>query len=246
MSIGLKHVYPLFPSISDTGSEEPESCVFSMLLNLTAAALLFVVYVRHKQISEFFRAKNLSDKKQYVSIVNLVSTAFGILACLGLDIVANFQINRVEYVHDTGVLLCYWCSSVYIFIQTVLSFWMIPDMTSLWIVAVRGILGVTATIFVLVNIISEAFAEKEFKDFKGEINRTNIVSWDETDPGYANHIIAGVSQWITVIALGSFILTYYVDFKRVTIYPPELVMLADPVPRPVEATSFKSFSFVTH
>lgn len=215
------------------------------MLNLTVAVLLFVIYVRHKQISEFFRAKKQSEKKKYVSIVNLIATLLGVVSCIGLDIVANFQINRVEYVHDAGVLICYWCSSLYIFVQTVLSFWMSPEMTSLWIVAVRGILGLLATTFVLANLVAEAYAEKDLKDFMGIYNRTDIMKWNNTEPGYADHITSGVAQWASVITIGSFILTYYVDFKRVTIYPPELIMVADPVPRPVEATSFKTLAFAS-
>lgn len=149
--------------------------------------MLFVIYIRHKEISEFFRAKKLDLK--YVPVVNLIATCLGVVACIGLDIVANFQINRVEYVHDVGVLVCYWCSSLYIFVQvfiilqvlcifllytyyitfhsvkfqTVISFWMSPDMTSLWIVALRGILGIITTIFILGNLISEAYGEKKLK-----------------------------------------------------------------------------------
>lgn len=50
------------------------------------------------------------------------------------------------------------------------------------------------------------------------------MKWDTQDPGYDDHLVAGVAQWVTVISIGTFILTYYVDFKRVTIYPPELIV----------------------
>ncbi|CAH1399764.1 unnamed protein product [Nezara viridula] len=240
----MHHVEYILPTISDTGASVPESCVFGMLLNLTVALMLFIVYVRHKQISEFFKAKSINKSKEHVAMINMIATSAGVLSCIGLDVAANFQISHLPPVHDCGILLCFWCSAIYIFIQTVISFWMSPEMTSLWVVAVRGILGMMATALIVIAITVELVAEEKLIDVYGNFNRSVIAHWNSTQPGWPEHITSGLSQWITVVTIGSFILTYYIDFKRVTIYPPELVMHADPVPKPVEATNFRSLQYI--
>lgn len=84
--------------------------------------MLFIVYVRHKQISEFFKAKSINKSKEYVAMVNMIATSAGVLSCIGLDVAANFQISHLPPVHDIGILLCFWCSAIYIFIQVCIYF----------------------------------------------------------------------------------------------------------------------------
>uniref|UniRef100_T1HV13 CWH43-like N-terminal domain-containing protein n=1 Tax=Rhodnius prolixus TaxID=13249 RepID=T1HV13_RHOPR len=98
-SVLNQHVYPLFPNVSDTGTLPPESCLFSLMLNLTAALILFSVYIRHKEIIEVFRAKKLADTLPFSAMFNTVTTIVGLLTCVGLDLMANFQETNVLVVH---------------------------------------------------------------------------------------------------------------------------------------------------
>lgn len=80
-------------------------------------SVLFSVYIRHKEIIEVFRAKKLADTLPFSAMFNTVTTIVGLLTCVGLDLMANFQETNVLVVHGIGILLCFWGGAVYIILQ---------------------------------------------------------------------------------------------------------------------------------
>ncbi|KHN73945.1 DNA damage-regulated autophagy modulator protein 2, partial [Toxocara canis] len=54
VAVGNDHVTAFWPYISDSGTLPPESCIFGQLLNLAALFLAITVYLRHRQIVEFY------------------------------------------------------------------------------------------------------------------------------------------------------------------------------------------------
>ncbi|KAL1132432.1 hypothetical protein AAG570_010387, partial [Ranatra chinensis] len=162
VSVLKDHVYPLFPNISDTGTLPPESCIFSMLLNIVAAILIFAMYVRHKQIKEFFRVKRTEEQSTYVLKVNAFTSIIGYIACIGLDLIANFQKTNVRYVHDIGVIICFWCGTIYTILQSLMSFWMAPEMNAMMLIVVRSIFSILSLILVILNQTSYTLAEQKF------------------------------------------------------------------------------------
>jgi hypothetical protein len=44
---------------------------------------------------------------------NKVTLAFGLVSCIGLDIVANFQESNVMVVHMVGAFLCFGAGTIY-------------------------------------------------------------------------------------------------------------------------------------
>ncbi|XP_014258866.1 DNA damage-regulated autophagy modulator protein 2-like [Cimex lectularius] len=219
-SVCLDHVYPVLPNISDTGTIPPESCLFSMMLNMTAAALLFAIYVRHKQVVEIFRSKTPA---KCAKLVNRVSSISGLVACVGLDLVANFQETNVLIVHDLGAMICFWSSAVYIVLQVILSYWIVPEMHGMVMVIIRGIQGMSAVTFLILGLITQNIALSQFGP--KQANNTEILQWKPSEPGWEWHVASSVCEWSVVLTFGSFILTFYWDFKKITLYAPELELV---------------------
>ncbi|KAM6220045.1 DNA damage-regulated autophagy modulator protein 2 isoform 3-T3 [Rhynchocyon petersi] len=84
-AITLHHVDPALPYISDTGTIAPEKCVFGVMLNVTAVLSVATMYVRYKQVHA------LSPEERRIIRLNKAGLILGLLSCLGLSIVANFQ-----------------------------------------------------------------------------------------------------------------------------------------------------------
>ncbi|KAK9504125.1 hypothetical protein O3M35_010529 [Rhynocoris fuscipes] len=237
-----KHVYPLLPNISDTGSLPPESCLFSMMLNLTAALLLFSLYIRHKEVIVILRAKNIVDTAPFTPLLNRIATIFGLVACVALDITANFQVTNVFAVHGLGAIICFVCSAVYILLQAVLTFMIVPHINSIIMVIIRALLGVCVVIFTISSIVTDTIALKQFSS--APVNHSQILHWTPDLPGWKLHVTASICEWILVITLALFILSLYWDFRKISLTEPELVMYAEPQPLPVQAKSFKNLNAI--
>ncbi|KAK7805595.1 hypothetical protein U0070_025920 [Myodes glareolus] len=85
-AITLHHVDPALPYISDTGTVPPERCLFGVMLNIAAVLGIATMYVRYKQVHALNPEENLIIK------FNKAGLVLGILSCLGLCLVANFQV----------------------------------------------------------------------------------------------------------------------------------------------------------
>ncbi|XP_021496582.1 DNA damage-regulated autophagy modulator protein 2 isoform X4 [Meriones unguiculatus] len=84
-AVTLHHVDPALPFISDTGTIPPERCLFGVMLNIAAVLGIATMYVRYKQV----HALNPDDT--LIIKLNKAGLVLGILSCLGLSLVANFQ-----------------------------------------------------------------------------------------------------------------------------------------------------------
>jgi len=93
-------------------------CILVLCLKLYFELLLFpvviVMYIRYRQINEYYRSYALSPA---VVKHNKVALWTGFLSCFGLSLVANFQETNVIVVHLTGAFLCFGLGTVYIWLQ---------------------------------------------------------------------------------------------------------------------------------
>jgi len=112
------HVAPGWPYISDTGTTSPESCIFGQIvtfdallsklffsisnfildifLNENLFKAFFLVYARYQQI-KLIIILNQNIYKLRISninyqIFNIIGYVFGLIACVGLTLVGNFQV----------------------------------------------------------------------------------------------------------------------------------------------------------
>ncbi|VCW66088.1 unnamed protein product [Gulo gulo] len=120
------HVNPFLPYISDTGTTPPESGIFGFMINFSAFLGAATMYTRYKIVEK-------QNQTSYFStpVFNLVSLVLGLVGCIGMGIVANFQELAVPVVHDGGALLAFVCGVVYTLLQSIISYKSCPQWNSL-------------------------------------------------------------------------------------------------------------------
>lgn len=71
------------------------------------------MYVKYRHVEFFINSGEIELKSSY----NTASKWCGVLACLGISFVANFQETAVAVMHFLGALLAFGIGSVYFIIQ---------------------------------------------------------------------------------------------------------------------------------
>ncbi|KAL8179233.1 UNVERIFIED_CONTAM: DNA damage-regulated autophagy modulator protein 2 [Gekko kuhli] len=116
----LRHVDPLVPYISDTGTVSPERCLFGIMLNISALLGIATIYVRYKQV--FY----LNPEESTILKINKAGLVLGTVSCFGLCIIANFQKSTLIVMHVIGAGLTFGIGTLYILVQTILSYKLSP------------------------------------------------------------------------------------------------------------------------
>ena len=83
-------VYPLVPSISNTGTKRPEGDIFAEIMNISSFVCLVIMYIRYVQVKH--RLGAFYDNVERVNIVSLVA---GATTVFGITLVANFPSAEV-------------------------------------------------------------------------------------------------------------------------------------------------------
>ncbi|XP_044303444.1 DNA damage-regulated autophagy modulator protein 2 [Varanus komodoensis] len=209
----LRHVDPLVPYISDTGTTPPESCLFGIMLNIAALLGIATMYVRYKQVS----ALNPEDHK--ILRLNKIGFVLGLISCFGLCIIANFQKSALFPVHVFGSCLAFGIGAIYILVQTILSYKMQPGIHGKNIFWIRLTVLLWCALSILNMLISSAVLHS------GPYG-TDVVQklhWDPQEKGYAFHIISTASEWSLAFSFLSFFLTYIRDFQKISLHTEALL-----------------------
>ena len=205
ISVGTGKVNALFPYISDTGTTAPASCVFGLMLNISAVCGMVVVYFRHGYIEQ-----NNSSGSRKIHTINDISMFFGLLSSFGLMIVACFQETEVHTVHIVGAVLVFVFGVVYCYLQSYLSYASneVDGMTSKSIIIIRIALTIVATLSLILMSISPYISKEKFKSH---------LKWKVGEPGYTMHLVSAFSEWIMAVTLLLFFATFYKEFKKMKI-----------------------------
>ncbi|XP_014635527.1 PREDICTED: DNA damage-regulated autophagy modulator protein 2 isoform X2 [Ceratotherium simum simum] len=158
-AITLHHVDPVLPYISDTGTVAPEKCLFGAMLNIAAVLCIATIYVRYKQVHA------LNPEENRIIRLNKAGLVLGLLSCLGLSIVANFQKTTFFAVHVCGAVLTFGMGSLYMFVQTILSYQMQPKFHGKQVFWIRLLLVIWCGGYVLHVITTAAEWSMSFSFF---------------------------------------------------------------------------------
>ncbi|XP_014283554.1 DNA damage-regulated autophagy modulator protein 2 [Halyomorpha halys] len=208
LSVYYQHVYPVFPYISDTGAESPESSIFSQFINISALLLGGCVYIRGLQVAKF---ANFKFKIGPHLRLHCIATWIGYGSCLGLSMVANFQVNKLKSVHYMGACLCFLGGTVYFVLQTIFSYYMAQLYDGKTIFICRCILCSLSTVLLLAAI-SAGIAPGPDDSFH----------WTPRDPDYGWHLVSTSSEWLLALTQSLMVLTFLPEFKPITIQRPEV------------------------
>lgn len=205
-AVTLRHVDPLMPYISDTGTMAPERCVFGIMLDVSAFLGMFTVYVRYKQV-EALTAD--SDSKLLRS--NLVGLVFGVLSSLGMCVVANFQKTAIFPVHLLGAVLTFGVGALYILVQTWVSFLMQPEVHSKTMFKTRLFLMIWTYTSIICMFVSSVIM---YSSLPG-VDVAHKLHWTPGETGYTAHLVSTVSEWSLAFSFISFFLTFIRDFQKI-------------------------------
>ncbi|KFO19762.1 DNA damage-regulated autophagy modulator protein 1-like [Fukomys damarensis] len=194
------HVNPFLPYISDTGATPPESCIFALMINFSTFLGTATIYMRYKILEK-------QNETSYFStpIFNLASLVLGLVGCIGIGIVANFQELTMPLVHHSGTLLASLCGVMYILLQSLISYKTCPQWNSLSMCHVRMAISVVSCTAVLPMIACASM-----------ISITKL-KWNPKEKDYVYHLVSAICEWTAAFGFIFYFLTFIQDFQKVTL-----------------------------
>ncbi|NXO84176.1 DRAM2 protein, partial [Sitta europaea] len=202
-AIVLHHVDPLVPYIRKARTL-PQQDSYCLWLSLAGMATM---YIRYKQVSA------LSPENPRILRLNKVGLTLGWMSCFGLCIIANFQKCILYYIHVLGACLTFGVGSIYMLVQTILSYLMQPELHSKDIFLARLAVFLWSTSSILSMFVSSVVL---YSGLYGQ-NLVQKLHWDPQEQGYTLHIISTVSEWSLAFSFLSFFLTYIRDFQKISL-----------------------------
>lgn len=195
------------PYISDGATISPESCFFGQFVNMGAVLLGIVIYIRYRQIEELMY--DYADLIKSTAKMNRVAMWYGFGACLGLSMVANFQLTNVPSVHYFGALSCFGSASIYIWFQGHITYHARAYTGSLQMAYFRFGLAFLCTYFFFVAILTNCESVR--------------VIFGEAPPNHCNyHELSVTSEWVVATILCIYILSFTDEFRRITLNHPKI------------------------
>ncbi|KAM8913733.1 DNA damage-regulated autophagy modulator protein 2b [Spinachia spinachia] len=207
-AVVLRHVDPLVPYISDTGTTAPERCVFGIMLDVSAFLGMATVYVRYKQVEAL-----TGEAEPRLTRMNRFGLLLGLVSSFGMAVVANFQKTTLFSMHLVGAVLTFGVGALYILVQTLLSRHMQPRVHSRTTYLVR--LGVG--LWTLGSIVSMFVSSVIMYSSLRGVDVPRKLHWIPGETGYTAHMISTVSEWSLAFSFISFFLTYIRDFQKINL-----------------------------
>ncbi|XP_070709892.1 DNA damage-regulated autophagy modulator protein 1 [Pempheris klunzingeri] len=196
IAIFRRDVDLIFPYISDTGANPPESCIFGLMTFISACAGIATIYARYKFVEK------LSEETRVVQpCLNKAALWIGMISCLGMCIVATFQETTVMIAHDIGALLFFLSGILYIILQSAISYHAYPFGSSMNVCWTRLGIAIIATLAFFPTVICAALVKHA------------TLHRDTKDEDYPFQLSSSVCEWIVVFSFICFFLTYIEDFK---------------------------------
>ncbi|EDW43919.1 GM19194 [Drosophila sechellia] len=188
------HVVPTVPYISDAATYSPESCVFGQLINIGSVLLGITIYVRYRQVLQLY--EHHPDLDGSVLRQNRLALWFGLVSCLGISIVGNFQ--------ETNALISY----------------LIFPMSGTRINAhLRLGMSVVCTILFILLAVTGVMSHILFKG-------QNPRKWYPSDGGWYLHVVSSISEWIIATIFSFYILSFTNEFRDVSLSHPQIALMS--------------------
>ncbi|KAJ8374044.1 hypothetical protein SKAU_G00046240 [Synaphobranchus kaupii] len=197
-----KDVDVIFPYISDTGAEPPESGVFGLMTTVTAFTSMVTMFARYKYVQTLQKVVTNARPR-----LNLAALWCGLISSLGMCIVGTFQVTKLQYAHDAGALVFFIFGVTYMILQSVISYFMHPDGSSMAVCHVRAIISGISVLAAFPMIICAML----------EGNMPTKLHWDPTEMGFIPHVVSTACEWVVTFGFVIFFLSYIREFKRFTL-----------------------------
>ena len=204
MAVGNGHVEAAFPYISDTGTFAPESCVFTLFMNLAGVVAIAIFTLRYLHVVQYNRG--CSDGIQRINTAALLS---GYVSAFGIMVVGAFQATNQLTVHFIGALMAFIGGTVYMFLIASLGFRRDVKfgVNERPYAKARMIMAVVSALSFIIMIATAQISFILWNSEKHD-NSRGLQLWRKTDKDYNIHLVATVSEWVMVLDLLAFLMTF--------------------------------------
>uniref|UniRef100_A0A0N5C539 Cytochrome b561 domain-containing protein n=1 Tax=Strongyloides papillosus TaxID=174720 RepID=A0A0N5C539_STREA len=206
---------PLLPYISDGGAYPPESGIFGQLLNIAAAFLAIVAYIRYQKLEVFY---NYNKTETLWTKLNTILLVLGWISSFGMSVVANFQEFSIPTMHVIGAMLAFFSALLYVWGHILLLLLTKkPRLTPKWMIILRICLATISLIFLIFHLITQwsfAFVKKNDNGSYPTLPPNDgIEQYPKNSPFYTRHLVTTFSEWILVLSLEAHFLSYSFELK---------------------------------
>ncbi|GMR61690.1 hypothetical protein PMAYCL1PPCAC_31885, partial [Pristionchus mayeri] len=207
-----QHVDSIFPYVSAAGNNQPESCIFSFLLNLSAVFSIMIVCMRCALVSSILR-----DRDAQIDRLNVISSYVGIISGFAMMLVASVQETAIIFVHLSAAAVCFSFGCIYMIMQAYVTIRMYPDYNNRRVGWIRMGLAIGSTICLLMAIgfgVSAAMVYHSVYPDKPTPRPWSRKIWM---PGYSLHVVSAVSEWLLAVLHVSYILSFQREFEKLKV-----------------------------
>lgn len=106
----------LLPLVSYTGTENPESSIFGLIFNAEGFLGLIIVILVWRLV------RHLGSKSGNLLCLNKITFVTGFLGCIGVILVANFQVSQYRTPHYIGAALALIVGTFYCIFSSILTY----------------------------------------------------------------------------------------------------------------------------
>ncbi|KAG7239394.1 hypothetical protein INR49_029160 [Caranx melampygus] len=129
-----------FPYISECGTYNPQSCLFSQVCNICSVLALWIVVIRFQQVRDY------GDHGK----ANTAGIILGVIASIGISVTGNFQHSVLKGIHLLGAGMAFFVGLVYFWVQLFLTYGAQPTQGRRWVGPIRATCCILCTVLVIV------------------------------------------------------------------------------------------------
>lgn len=183
---------------------------FSQITNMTSILFGIILYIRYRQIEHLLY--NHVNLIRSVLKMNVASLWIGLIGCLGLSIVANFQVTKMPTVHYIGAITCIGLGIVYMWYQGFISYQVRSYMGSTKMAYTRFVMAVVCTLCFWITLLGSCDSIAIFFNEKSQqvVNIKILV-----------HLPNGLMPPYFLF----FILSFTGEFKQITLHRPIILLI---------------------
>lgn len=191
--------------IGDIAKNSKSSNIFSFFITVCSFLLGLIVYIRSHQIEELIKITN--NNKNLLQFENNFSIWMGYGACLGLNVLANFQISssNIYIIHYIGGSICSIFAVFYFWLQANISYYLRSYTGSKYSAFIRYATVFSCSYSTLIALVCSCDIVRIF---------TNSIENCE--------LVSVSSEWIAIISANFYMLSFRFEFGEFKIVLPQI------------------------
>ncbi|XP_030762176.1 DNA damage-regulated autophagy modulator protein 2-like [Sitophilus oryzae] len=211
LAVATRHVYPVFPYVTDLNVVKPESSFFALMFTIIAVLMLIAAYIRYRKVR--FVCDNIDfEEKRITYHLNLAQFVDAFIVVIFMIILAN---STDSWSYASGV-----CAGLFFVILMVLdiviSNFIYPAFGNEYVNLFKIGLTVVALILFIMKFTFQSLALERYNGF-------NSLYWTPHEAGYTVHVMGAICDWlfhiVTIIFFGLFIC----DFREIKFEEPYVI-----------------------